>query len=195
MTNKTKIILIVVLAIVITIGTVVAVRSCESYNDPSFITLGGEVIPINETDLSLDFYSGGDFSALTKLQDLEVLWISGWAYNEFSSEDINLMLEAISELTNLRELRLTSLDIVDVSSLSSLVNLEYLNLSNNQVVDISPLISLTSLTELNLFGNKVSDISPLTEIANLSWVWLSENPITDLSPLDSLPNDVRVDFE
>ena len=92
-------------------------------------------------------------------------------------------LAALSHLTRLRELRLTDNQITDVSDLAELTNLIKLWLDFNQLTNISPLAGLVNLRELRLASNQINDVSPLSDLINLTQVNLQDNSISDLSPL------------
>ncbi|MYE91580.1 hypothetical protein F4X33_21580, partial [Candidatus Poribacteria bacterium] len=104
--------------------------------------------------------------------------------------DYNLISDfsPIASLTNLTELRLKGNNISDLSPLSGLTNLTELELDANNISDLSPIASLTNLTELDLSGNNISDLSPLSGLTKLTKLNLSGNSISDLSPIAGLTN-------
>ena len=73
-----------------------------------------------------------------------------------------------------------------MSALSSLTSLTYLGLSSNNIIDVSALASLTTLTDLSLGGNNISDVSALASLTTLTELWLNSNNISDVSALASL---------
>ena len=99
-----------------------------------------------------------------------------------------LIPSEIVNLTDLRELSLSSNQISDISGLSGFTNLHYLSLSDNQISDISPLSGLASVHNLWLNANQISDISSLSGLTNLNSLYLQYNNISDISALNSFIN-------
>lgn len=118
-------------------------------------------------------------------------------------------ISALSELTNLRTLKLERNDLTDISALSDLTNLSALYLNGNSnledigavknltslvtleigstgVSDLSALAGLTKLKTLNAPGNGISDLTPLKNLTNLEILNLKNNQVTDISPLSGL---------
>ena len=74
--------------------------------------------------------------------------------------------------------------ITDIGALSGLTGLTYVDLSSNSITDISALSGLASLTALGLYGNSITDITALGRLTSLSNVRLSSNPgLTNIQPL------------
>ena len=102
--------------------------------------------------------------------------------------DLVEIVSALSGMPNLKRLDLNDNDISDLSPLSGLANLTELDLSYNSISDLSPLSGLTNLTELGLRANSISDLSPLSGLTNLTELGLGVNLISDLSPVSGLTN-------
>lgn len=120
-------------------------------------------------------------------------------------------ISALSELTNLKTLKLERNDLTDISALSNLPNLSALYLNGNSnltdisavkdltslvtleigstgVSDLSALSGLTKLKTLNAPGNAISDVAPLKDLTNLETLNLKNNQVADISPLSGLFN-------
>jgi len=87
----------------------------------------------------------------------------------------------------LRELRLDSNQVNDISPLANLRELRVLFISRNKVENISVLAQLTQLNELDLANNPVTDIKPLARLQRLRSVSLQGSKVTNLKPLGALP--------
>jgi len=119
-----------------------------------------------------DVVNQGDCLALTVLDasSLSITDLTGLEYCT-NLEDLDLSgntglsnLSAISGLTALTDLNLSSCNVSDLYHLGNLLALETLDLSGNQLADISVLEDLTTLHELYLSGNgSIVDISPLVD--------------------------------
>ncbi len=108
-----------------------------------------------------------------------------------SNNIVNLEL-IITNLTKLEKLNLESNDIGSLDSLSNLVNLTHLNLKNNEISNLNPLSNLKNLTHLNLKNNEISNLNPLSNLKNLKEINMEERNykflIYDLSPISNLYN-------
>ena len=91
-------------------------------------------------------------------------------------------ISPLAGLNELRNLRLDSNSILDISPIAEL-NLWHLQLANNSISDISPLAELTRLRSLRLEDNNITDISPLAGLTLLNELQIDNNLISDLSPL------------
>ena len=128
-------------------------------------------------------YVGSDLTGLEKATNLTTLDLFG------SFTDIS----AVSGLTNLTSLSLSSRSLTDISSVSGLTNLTSLTLSNNADIsftDISAVSGLTNLTTLQLFGNSsLTDISAVSGLTNLTTLQLWRNSsLTGISSVSGLTN-------
>ena len=143
--------------------------------------------------LDLTSNSISDISALSRLTNLEILYIWGNSISDIS---------VLSRLTNLKELYTGSNSISDISSLSGLTNLTMLYLDRNSISDISVLSRLTNLKVLDLDRNSISDISPLvanTGLGSGDTVDLKSNPLSNASINTHIPalqrRGVTVEFD
>ena len=150
---------------------------------PPYITLGGQPISTDIGELNIDLTANDDIAQLAYLQHLERLSLSNFAGD---IEDPIALMNALSQLTNLRELDLTLIPIYHLEPIANLTNLERLNIHGSFLPDITPLSRLTNLTTLDLIEVGVRDISPLANLENLESLVISHNEITDISPVAGL---------
>ena len=124
-------------------------------------------------------------------------------------------LEAIGQLTQLKDLTLSNCGISSIASLSHMNQLEYLDLSQNTVRNLSVLSDMSELQELYLNNNAVTDlgdlggltklrildvsynnlktIDPIRTAAALTHLNFSHNEITDIQTLTALSSLVELD--
>jgi Leucine-rich repeat (LRR) protein len=107
--------------------------------------------------------------SINELTQLEHLVLSGVGINSndraYSPDGY---LSNIIGMTWLIELDISkNTRIVNIERLSELVNLKTLRVNDCSVVDINPLAELVALETLRLDGNAVTDLSPLLELPNL----------------------------
>jgi len=120
-----------------------------------------------------------EITSLVGIQNLMSLTLLRLGSN-FSISDIG----ALSGLTSLTELDLTSNSITDIDALSALTSLTTLGLDGNSVSDIGALSGLTSLTFLLLASNSISDIDALSGLTSLTILDLTNNPnLSNIQPL------------
>ena len=105
-----------------------------------------------------------DTSPLGTLTSLTTLYLSDNPKNPSNNPTLGVNLAGLRSLTNLIELRITSINARDIQPLEGLTNLKTLIAYNNQIRDLSPLRDLENLRILNIAGNGIRDISPLTEL-------------------------------
>ena len=122
-----------------------------------------------------------DLSPLSGMARLVQLELGGSDVTNLST-----LAFVLSGLNSLTSLRLSTLNITELSTLSGLTNLTALNLSGNSIKDISALSGLTNLEELVLSKNQIEDISSLAELTGLNYLQLASNELTDVSPLAGL---------
>jgi serine/threonine protein kinase len=140
------------------------------------ITIGGQTVDVDVTELTLPSRDISDIGSLARLTNLKELYLG-----ENNISDIS----ALAELTNLKEISLYQNNISDISALEGLTDLEQLYLNENDISDISALEGLTDLNWLNLSYNNISDVSALKGLTNLTTLHLYENPLTK-SQVDEL---------
>lgn len=142
-----------------------------------------------------------DISALTRLSELEHLYISSKTLGDLSSLEKLTKLTALAvgcpEVHDLTFIgRMTKLNWLDFNSqhafsnlsiLDKLINLESLYLAGTQVTDLSPLENLANINTLGLSNTNITDISPLAMLRNLKILFLDEcTRIEDFSVLKKL---------
>lgn len=76
-------------------------------------------------------------------------------------------IECLSELSNLRELKITEGYFPLTNEFGLFTNLKTLHLRLSGVTDLSPLASLNQLENLYLDYNSIEDVSPLCNLTNL----------------------------
>jgi len=87
--------------------------------------------------------------------------------------------------TNLQDLDLTGLPVIDLTPLSTLTNLEILYLNNTPVTDLYPLSFLPNLGYFDLSDTRVTDLRPLAALTNLRALYL-KGVHADRAPIQSL---------
>ncbi|MCL2409685.1 MAG: leucine-rich repeat domain-containing protein [Oscillospiraceae bacterium] len=151
--------------------------ACSTDAPPAYITLRGEQISTEMTELDLNGMdlSNEEIVTLRYMVNLTSLLLAG---NYISD------LSPLAGLTNLTFLSLFENEISDLTPLTGLTNLATLMLDANQISDLTPLAGLYNLMFLGLESNQISDISPLAGLTNLAMMGLSDNSINDWSPVD-----------
>ena len=108
-----------------------------------------------------------DLSPLSKFKGLKELDLN-----------LNLFLEDLKPLSDLKQLRRLSVragKISDIKPLSALTNMEVLDLSTNQIEDLAPLKGLKKLEVLHINGSKLSRLDPLHGLTNLKYIDLKQH--------------------
>lgn len=120
------------------------------------------------------------FQDVKMLKNLRILHLYGC-----NSVDI----ECLSELTNLRELKITEGQFTLTNEFRSLTQLRTLDLRLNRISDLSPLASLDKLERLHLDNNIITDVSPLCKLSNLNILTLDSNiMLRNINPLVRMAN-------
>lgn len=100
----------------------------------------------------------------------------------------------LTELPEVRSLRLAGMKITDLAPLARMKNLEMLILDDNEIVDLGPLAGLQHLKTLDLDDNKIADLTPLGSLDRLETLIASNNQVSDLTPIGRLPNLIALDL-
>lgn len=126
-----------------------ALASCYLQHSPLVysITVGGESVKRNVTELDLSGRELTQIGNLSYLSELETLRLRGCG---LSSAD------GLQNLAGLRELDLSMNDIRDPTPLASLHRLEVLDLSGNRLQSAQYFVGMTWLRQLNLSGNAIT---------------------------------------
>lgn len=95
-------------------------------------------------------------------------------------------LDGIEYMTELKELKLTGNEIVDVSPLSKLKKLEKLWLDENKIRIVDPLLSLENIHYLELGNNEIRNIKPLSNMLKIKKLYLYDNQISDIRAIVNL---------
>lgn len=150
----------------------------HSFDDPGdetgSVRIAGQEVPLDTTQLDLTEKNIGDLSPLSRLTNLENLYLRGNPVSDLSP---------LAGLTSLRTLDLFATQASDLTPLEGLTGLTTLFLDNTRVTDVSPLAGMTELTQLHLDDTQVSDISPLGGMAKLTELTLCGCPVEDISAL------------
>lgn len=112
--------------------------------------------------------------------------ITSISLNACQISNLEIIVQLLKKITQLKGLILSKNDIKNLASLSQLKHLTALDLSHNQISDIAALTELTELQGLFLNNNNVSDIGSLRGLKNLTYLGLSYNQIKKISPLKEL---------
>jgi Leucine-rich repeat (LRR) protein len=91
----------------------------------------------------------GFWGSVAKIPTLKVLVVSDVRLMELTDK-----IEALSQLPNLEDLRLTYANLTDIAPLSGLTQLKSLSLYGNDIADFSPLTALKQLNSLTISGNR-----------------------------------------
>lgn len=119
--------------------------------------------------------------------------------DRFASEQkkhtIQMLMEAVGEktpeaafekLSALKYLRLSNMNIKDISPLGSFVQLEQLDLSDNKIQDLNPIRLFRNLNYLDLSNNQIKNLEIVGYLGGLNLLDLTKNEIGDISPLKNL---------
>ena len=121
-----------------------------------------------------------------------------WTYTELNLHTYGgtniTNISALSEMTNLEKLDLSSNEIQDIRALSSLKGLKHLSISDNKINDLHYLHYLSELSYLDLAGNEINDLSPISDLVNLDYLDLARNQLSDISYLDGLTKLIQLDL-
>lgn len=147
------------------------------WGDPVLEEYMREATGISEGDIWLH-----DVRGLTSL-DLSVMPDEN---NVIQSGPRITNIDALAELTNLRELELRYHSVEDISAVASMPHLVSLGVMFNPVSDLSPVSGLGELQWLDVSYCRVSDLSPLSGCASLRMLILRNNRITSVEPLSGL---------
>lgn len=117
-----------------------------------------------------------------RLSNLKVLILNGPIKNKWELRD----LSPLRHLTNLKVLSIENLQVKDLSPLRELKHLEQLFLRNTYISDLSPLEGLSQLQFLDINLTKVRNLSPLRNLKKLEKLYIHRTDVHDLEPLRDL---------
>ena len=100
----------------------------------------------------------------------------------------------LTDLPEVRSLRLAGMKITDLAPLARMKNLEMLLLGDNEIVDLRPLAELQQLKTIDLDNNEIVDLTPLGSLDRLATLIASNNRVSDLTPIGRLPNLIALDM-
>ena len=158
----------------------------------------------NLRTLYLDGNPVEDFTPLYSLRELRSLSVRDIGLTEKQLDDLKVALPAchinhdepkaaaveltlggVTFMSDVKELSLISLGIVDLTVLEQCDSLTKLDLSHNAIANLAPLAGLHRLERLNLTGNMVVDITPLSGLSSLKYLTLDANRVQSLAPLSA----------
>ena len=163
--------------------------------------------------LNLDGNPIEDLKPLYSLSNLSSLSIKGISLDQQQLEELSKALpncaihsEATQEnaldisiggvtfKSDVRELDLSGMGIIDISALGGCSELKKLNLSGNDISEISALMNIPGLEYLNISGNQISDLRPLMSMSTLKYVYASANQVSSTVALSGLSNLMELDL-
>lgn len=104
-------------------------------------------------------------------------------------------LSAVSRLVNLNYLELRHLPITDITWIANCKKMLFLQLTNLEITDLHPLGSLRKVETLLLGQLLATDISFISSMKDLDFIQLFDMPIIDLSPLKKCKLLENIDLE
>ncbi len=116
-----------------------------------------------------------DLSGLEYFSELNELHFGFW--HAFSD------LSAISGLTQLKKLTLSSGQLSDISVLSGFEHLTYLSIRRSKVTDLTPISSLSELEQLVISDTEITDLSPVSGLSKLQYFYAENSQLQTLAPL------------
>ena len=99
--------------------------------------------------------------------------------------DVN-SLAPLETLTGLRFLEMAKAPVSDLRPLRNLGALEHLDVSETQVASLAPLNELFALTYINARGSQILDLRGIENMFDLQELLISDTPVLDLSPLNRI---------
>jgi len=135
-----------------------------------------------------------EYSHRVETGQVEYVKVKNKKYEIFDNNLVlkNLKIKSLAEinglcsLKNLRELDLSSNQIIDVKGIEKLVSLKTLKLQHNQIIDTTGIEKLTNLEELRLYGNNIFDVDGLQSLSKLR--------IVDLDTKRKVKDDVYLNY-
>ena len=97
-----------------------------------------------------------------------------------------LDMEKLSQLTGLRELRLSGQKMDSLDGIQNLEHLEFLTIVNCDIPDYSAIFALDSLELLRLDGSNFTSLQGIQNLSNLMNLSLKTAEIDDLTPLEEM---------
>ena len=98
-------------------------------------------------------------------------------------------IQNISALSDMRNIRLFSMNGADISSLKpleSLTGLRFLEMSNAPVQDLTPLWNLGGLEHIDIAGTQVASLDPLKDLHALKYINARDSELLDLAGIENL---------
>ncbi len=97
-------------------------------------------------------------------------------------------LDALSQLSDLKQLYCYNTAITDLKPLSRLHQLEVLDCHNTAIAELAPLQNLKHLDTLIVGYTKIADLRALKALKGLSTIDIQHTQVSDLEPISELPS-------
>ena len=113
----------------------------------------------------------------------------------FSMNEANVnSLQPLAGLTGLRFLEMAKSPIGDLTPLQNLGSLEHLDIAETQVASLAPLNELFALSYINARGSQLLDLTGIENMYELRELLISDTPVLDLSQLNRIDGLNRLEI-
>lgn len=176
------------------VGAVFTPNMMIGLNQNSVSDLNITTIPELENLIALDIGNLyiGDLQPLSKLSNLEYLYMQGVSTKEISQFGLfkyaprPQLTRHLSNLTKLKVLDLSESKAGNLTHLSGLTNLQYLSVARTYTQTLDGIQDLTNLQGLDASGIKISSLMPLTNLSKLVYLNIANTEIKFLNALSKL---------
>ena len=182
-------------------SSIVVYKWSDSIVADTFLVSNGDTLSFNWMKDSLDLESNYfiNFDTIsekypdTVFTNTSVIYSQINKFRETTRVDVsnNILvgdLQALSALTELKELNISNTLIDDLNPLRNLNKLEILNCSGTPLSNLEALRYASSLKQIDLSLTQVTDIAVLANLTKLEEANLSNTAVSNFGPLASLQN-------
>ena len=114
---------------------------------------------------------------------------SSYFREKFNIIDDSLTMDQINEISDIDSLDLSGNVIIqDLSPLHALRELKYINISNTNIQDLSPISNVTFLSYLDISNTPTQDIQFIKYSDRLNYLDISGTKVTEIDELNNLSN-------
>lgn len=119
-------------------------------------------------------------------------------FNGVATYDMNINLDGIENLTNLKQIKIANYSkISNLDKISNLTNLQLIDISHDKVSmnisDINFIQNLITLTSVRIYNGQVGNLTPIANLNNLNYLNLNKNSITNILNTESgIVNNVEI---
>src|SRR5690554_1661 len=114
---------------------------------------------------------------------------SSYFREKFNITDDSLSIDQINEISDIDSLNLSGNAIIqDLSPLHALRELKYINISNTSIQDLSPISNVTFLSYLDISNTPTQDIQFIKYSDRLTYLDISGTKVTEIDELNNLGN-------